>query len=448
MPPAGRADWQPAVAGLVIAHAAGAARGSAGRPASTFRESFVASLNVLWLIDHVCYDGNLHGGGRLFMNLAPAFDPGEVRIFPYFLRASPEVLQVFETAPLPVTNLAKGKYDLTTLWTLYRLCTRQRIDVLHLFCYASATFGRMVGTALRIPTVIHDFDTQIYFPYPLYLKTLDRILAGTTGHALAASPMCRDYMRDQRRVPGDRISIMPHAIPASRLRAAARLDRAAARASLGWQAEPVVFAAVTKLGPDRGNEALLRAFGAIAAARRDARLVIVHKPTYYHYIPEEYRGVPGIHDPSRMVRDLERLIADLGIAEQVDLIESLDQPDLYFAAADVLVAPFLHQRFSSVHLLEGFAHGRPAIATDLGEQRELIRDGQQGLLVPPGDEAALAQAMLRLAADEALRESMGRAAVALARRCCVAESARHLTSLYRSLAAGRAVEPVAAQGRA
>ena len=48
----------------------------------------MAPINVLWLIDHVCYDGSLHGGGRLFMNLAPMFDPAEVKIFPYFLRAN------------------------------------------------------------------------------------------------------------------------------------------------------------------------------------------------------------------------------------------------------------------------------------------------------------------------------------------------------------------------
>jgi len=101
-----------------------------------------------------------------------------------------------------------------------------------------------------------------------------------------------------------------------------------------------------------------------------------------------------------------------------------------------------------VHLLEGFAHGRPAIATELGEQRELMRDGRHGLLVPPGDEAALAGAMLRMAADGSLREAMGQAAAALAQRCSVSENARQLTSLYQALAAGRTAEPVAVQGRA
>lgn len=408
----------------------------------------MARLNVLWLIDHVCYDGSLHGGGRLYMNLPPAFDRAEVQIFPYFLRASDEVQRVFSTAALPITTLAKGKYDLTTLVTLYRLCRRHDIDVMHLFCYASSTFGRIVGAVLGVPTIIHDFDTQIYFPYPLYLKVLDRVLAPATGHALAASPMCRDYMRDQRRVRADRITILPHAIPPGRFEAAARLDRASARSTLGWDPAHVVFATVTKLGPDRGNEYLLRAFARVAAERPSVRLVIVYKPTYYHYVPEEYRAIPWIHDTAQMMLELQRLAAELQIANRVEFIESLDKPDLYYAAADVLVAPFLHERFSSVQLLEGFAYGRPAIATNLGEQRQLMSDGKHGLLVPPGDESALAAAMERLARDDAARATMGERTAALARDCSVVEIARRLTGLYRTLAAGRATLGVPVEGRA
>ena len=45
-------------------------------------------LNVLWAIDHVCYDGSLHGGGRLYWNVLPHFDPERVRVVPCLLRAS------------------------------------------------------------------------------------------------------------------------------------------------------------------------------------------------------------------------------------------------------------------------------------------------------------------------------------------------------------------------
>ncbi|HVP27678.1 MAG TPA: glycosyltransferase family 4 protein [Myxococcota bacterium] len=392
-------------------------------------------LNVLWLIDHVCWDGSLHGGGRLFYNLLPEFDPARVRPFPYFLRASDEVRRVFADAPVKVTVLDKGKYDPTAALDVARLCRRHAIDVMHLFCYASSTFGRLAGATLGIPTVIHDFDTQIYFPYPLYLKLADRLLAPTTGRAIAASPLCRRYMRDVRRIPSDRIELMPHAVPEEKFAPAG--SREEARAELGFERDAVVFCAVTKLGPDRGNETLLRAFARLHAERPSTRLVIVYKPTYYHRVPEEYAGIAWIRDTAYMREEIRKLAVELGVGGAVELVESLDQPDLYLRASDVCVVPFEDERFSSVHLLESCARGLPAIATDLGEQREMIVHERSGLLVPPGDEAALAAAMRRLADDSALRARLGAGAAARAREFRVGAVAERLADLYASLAAGR-----------
>lgn len=403
-------------------------------------------LNVLWLIDHVCWDGSLHGGGRLFYNLLPAFDPNRVVAFPYFLRASDEVRRVFASAPVPVTVLDKGRYDPTTLSALLRICRRHSIDVMHLFCYASSTFGRTAGTMLRIPTVIHDFDTQIYFPYPLYLRVADRLLASGTGRAIAASPMCRAYMRDVRRVPADRIELMAHAVPDEKFTASQTRDEA--RTALGWDPGVTVFCAVTKLGPDRGNETLLRAFARLRETHPLARLVIVYKPTYYHRVPKSYATIPWIHDTAAMREQIQKLAEELGITRSVLLVESLDHPDSYVTASDVVIVPFEDERFSSVHLLESCARGRPAIATDLGEQRELVEHEISGLLVPPRDEAALAAAMARLMEDASLRARLGEGAAARAREFRVGSVASRLADLYERLVADRGHAPPRARGAA
>jgi len=390
-------------------------------------------LNILWLIDHVCYDGSLHGGGRLYYNLLPKFNPEKVKVFPYFLRASPEVRSVFKNAPVPVSVLDKGKYDVTTFPTLLGLCRRHQIDVMHLFCYASSTFGRAVGRFAKIPTVIHDFDTQIYFPYPIYLKILDRLLAPKTGRAIAASPLCRKYMNEVRRIPKDRIEIMHHALPEARLEAAQRHVKSDIRASLGWSHNSVVFCAATKLGPDRGNKTLLKAFARVAAGRPEACLVVVYKPTYYHRVPKEYEHIKGIRDADYMRKEIDELIADLEISPFVQLVESLDDPEQYFAASDVSIAPFRHVRFSSVNIVEGLAFGCPIIGTNIGEQREVVDHEVNGLLVPPGDVDALAEAMIRLIDNPSERDRMSKAARRSARRFSVGATAERLEEMYETL---------------
>jgi glycosyltransferase involved in cell wall biosynthesis len=333
------------------------------------------------------------------MTLLPRFDPQQVQIFPYFLRVSPEVEAVFANAEVPVPALQKAKYDPTTLLTIDRLCREHRIDVMHLFCYAASTFGRIVGALRGIPTVIHDFDTQVYFGYPQYLRLADRLLAGRTGRGFAASSFCRDYMEDTRRIPADRLEVLFHVIPERQLELARTLDRAQARARLGWDPDRFVFCAVTKLGPDRGNETLIRAFAEVHQAVPRARLAIVHKPTLYHRIPEEYQDHVWIRQPDRMRTDLLDLIAETGCGEAVELIESEDAPELYYAACDVMVAPFENVRFSSVNLIEAMAYGRPHVVTSLGEPGEIASTWRTGPIVPPGDVDALAKAMLEIERD-------------------------------------------------
>jgi glycosyltransferase involved in cell wall biosynthesis len=381
----------------------------------------MAPLNVLWVIDHVTYDRSLHGGGRLFVHLPAAFDTKRVRIFPYVRRASAAARRVLAGATVPVTVLGEGKYNPATALTVLRLQRRHHIDVLHLFCYAASTLGRLAGWLTGTPTVIHDFDRQAAAPYPGWLGLLDRLLAPVTAHALAPSPMCRDYLRNARGVPADRIDLLPYAIPADRFAAAARLRRNSARAALGWTPNQTVFTTVTKLGPGRGLDRLLHAFERVGSLRRQTRLVVVY---------------PGDDPLSAAARPaLDALIARLKLTARVDLVPSLAHLDYYYAASDALVAPFDDERCSPVYLLEGFAHGRPAVASALGEPGTVMEDGRHGFLVPPDDRVALVAALLQLADDHLGREVMGQAAAALAQRYSARASARRLTDLYQRLVA-------------
>lgn len=370
------------------------------------------------------------------MNLVPRFDPSRVRIHPYFLRAAPEVEDVFARAGHPVRNLDLGKYDPWSPFVIERLCRKHDVDVMHLFCYAASTLGRVVGALRGIPTIVQDFETSTYFSYPLYLKMLDRLLAPRTARAFAASALCRDYMRDVRQIPRDRVELFYHAIPDSLLQAARSSDRAAMRRQIGVSGDGLVISAITKLGPDRGNETLLRAFAEVHEHRPDARLFIVYKPTLYHRIPGEYAALEWIRDPAEMLARVKRIIDELDIDSAVTLVEALERPEPYYAASDMLIAPFETARFSSVNLIEGMAFGLPHVVTHLGEPAELVDRYHAGLKVPPNDVPALATAIERLAGDHALREELSRnAARAAAADLTAAAAVERFSQLYASLRA-------------
>jgi glycosyltransferase involved in cell wall biosynthesis len=139
---------------------------------------------------------------------------------------------------------------------------------------------------------------------------------------------------------------------------------------------------------------------------------------------------------------IEFRAADLGIADRVRVIDSVDDddmPDLYRLADVVVSVPASDG--GPVSLLEALAVGRPIVATDLPPVREWLGELDPEALVPVGDAQATATAvealLRRTAADRAARAERGRAAVI--ERADYARSMTRMQTLYRELAAGRAI---------
>ncbi len=396
-------------------------------------------LNVLWLIDHVCFDGSLHAGGRLYMNVFPRVDPARVRIHPYFLNASDAVVRTFEAAKHPVINLAWSKYDVLAPFKVDALVRRHAVDVMHLFCFGAAAFGRVASLWNRVPAVIHEFDTPTYGPYPAAFKIADRLLAGRTGYALAASTHCREFVHEQRYVPREKIDVLYHAVPPDRFETARTLTRAAARAELGWGADKFVFLCVTKLGPDRGNETLLDAFAEVHRQMPNAHLCIVYRPTLYHRVSTKYQHIPWVSDPVAMRKRVDDQIAQLGLQSAVSIVEmeAPERHEPYFAASDLLVAPFESEQFSSVNLIEAMVFGRPHLVTDLGEPADIANRWGAGVKVPVKNAAAMADGMLNLARNGALLEALSQKARTAAIDFGVDAVADRLSRLYEGLAEGK-----------
>ena len=155
---------------------------------------------------------------------------------------------------------------------------------------------------------------------------------------------------------------------------------------------------VGSLKPWHGIEVLADAFRVLAEDPRFGLLVVGDGPRadvvddLAHELPGRVtfvRGVPQSEIPAQM------------------------------RAMDVAVVPYPPQEpfyFSPLKVFEYMATGRAVVASRIGQLDELVRDGDTGLLVPPGDVRALARAVRRLADDDGLRASLGANAAAEARR--------------------------------
>ncbi|TLM89870.1 MAG: glycosyltransferase family 4 protein [Actinobacteria bacterium] len=110
-------------------------------------------------------------------------------------------------------------------------------------------------------------------------------------------------------------------------------------------------------------------------------------------------------------------------------------------SADLLVLPSDAEGLP-VSLVEAMACGLPCLATRVGGVPEAVADGETGLLIPPGDADRLREALLRLLADPALRESMGRQArLRVQEKYSLEQMALRTRALYLNVLRGGGIHP-------
>jgi phosphatidylinositol alpha-mannosyltransferase len=144
-----------------------------------------------------------------------------------------------------------------------------------------------------------------------------------------------------------------------------------------------------RLDPQKRFPVAVRALGRLAEGREDLALVVA--------------GDGGDRDALDLLPAPARArVAMLGTVPNDDLPP-------YLAGADVFVAPALGQESFGIALVEAMAAGVPVVASDIPGYREVVRDGVDGLLVPPRDPGALAAAMARVLDDPELASTLARA---------------------------------------
>ncbi len=205
---------------------------------------------------------------------------------------------------------------------------------------------------------------------PRLLRRLRDRTVRRAAHVVCPSEFLRDLAITWGAAP-QRVSVVPNAIP---VRPEPR-DRLELRRSFGIDGDTVAFAG--RFGPQKALDVL------VAAVERVDGVALL---------------LAGEGDPPRHGANV-RLLGPLDRERVLDL----------FAAADVAALSSSWENFPHT-LVEALAAGTPVIATDVGGVSEIVQDGVNGLLVPPGDVDALAAAIRRYFADDALRERLAAAA--------------------------------------
>ncbi len=244
---------------------------------------------------------------------------------------------------------------------------------------------------------------------PAYQAWADRWLAPLTDRAIAVSGSTRDFLVRERFVPAARVRLIWNGAPLDEFAPVPRERALAVRRALGISDDALVVGAVGRLSDQKGHRYLVDAAARILDERPEVRFLVAG-------------------DGDRM-DSLKTQARDLGIAEQVVFAgHRTDIPDV-LGAIDVLAISSLYEG-TPLALFEAMAAGKAIISTAVDGCREVLSDGETGLLVPPGDAAALAEGLLKALRAPSLRASLSGKARAASRRYDVRACVEQMEALY------------------
>jgi len=368
-------------------------------------------LTVLWLIKGL----GAGGAERLLVEQARHRDPQVVEpAVAYLLPGKSDLAACLDAAGCrPVRCLGAGSsWDPRWVVRLRRMLRSDHFDLIHIHSPLVAVGARLAVRSLprscrpRIVVTEHN----VWASHAPLTRTADRLTAGRTELHLAVSEAVQDSLPPAIRA---RSRVVRYGIDTAAVRA--RAARSEARAALGVGDDEILIGTVANLRATKGYPDLLAA----------ARTVVDRVPTA--------RFVAVGRGP--LEAELREQSARLGLGDRFVFLGFRPDAVRVMSAFDIFCLASHHEGLP-VALMEALALGVPAVATRVGGVAELVTDGIDAVLVPPGEPSLLADALVALAQDPARRAALANAATERAEALDATAAVREIEAVYRE-AVGR-----------
>jgi len=295
-------------------------------------------------------------------------------------------------------------------WRLARFIRRRGIRLVHTFDYPLAVFALPLAKMFTeaVPVSSQRSHRDLIPPrYRRLVRMTDRLASAVVVNC----EFVRRHLEQDEDVPAARIRLCHNGIDLEKFS-----ERDAPRPE-ALPADALVIGVVCALRPEKGLEDLLEAFRRVRGAGAIKLVIVGSGP---------------------MREKLELLGRELGISADCVFVPATDEVVAWLRAIDLFVLPSRSEAFSN-SLMEAMACGCCAVASDVGGNPELIRNGETGMLFPAGDAGALAAVVELLIGNASLRRRLGAAGMQWIRgNFSIRASAQRMGEIYAELIERRA----------
>lgn len=311
--------------------------------------------------------------------------------------------------------------DLVSFLKIYSIIRRGRYDIIHTHSSKAGVIGRLAAFLAGKKAVVHTIHGLPFHPYQgrclnaVYVL-LEKLCALFTAKIITVCDAMRDKAVLAGVAPAEKFTTVYSGMALEQFMPAEQKSPALMK-KLGLRLDDAVVGKIARLFPLKGHEYFVSAAVKIAAQFPNAKFLLVGD---------------GI-----LMESIRTMCRRAGLEEKfvfAGLVPRSEVPS-YIAVMDVVVHTSLREGLARV-LPQALASGKPAVSFDIDGAREVVRDGETGLLAPPGDSEKAAEAVLRLLDDPERARRMGAAGRELVMSMFGERKMVHdINGVYRSLAA-------------
>jgi glycosyltransferase involved in cell wall biosynthesis len=298
------------------------------------------------------------------------------------------------------------------LWRLRRLVRTRKIDLIHVHSPYAAIGARLIAPGRSAPRLVYT-EHNVWSRYRTATYWGNALTYPRNDHVFAVS----DSVRDSIRYPSllgalhmPPVETLYHGLDPAQVSTWTGPD--GLRREMGIPEGAPVVVNVANFKPHKGHIELIRAVVEVRRAVPDVRFVLV--------------GVGPLEAGAR--EEAKRL----GVADTVTFAGFREDVPRIVSSGDVFTLASRHEGLS-IALMEAMALGRPVVVTRAGGLPEIVTDGVDGLLVPPGDVQELARGLITVLRDAPMRERLGRAARERASRFDIRRTVARVEQVYEEV---------------
>lgn len=303
-----------------------------------------------------------------------------------------------------------GSFNVSLLHKLWKLIKIRKFDIVHTHMYHANLYGRLAAWLARVPVIFASIH-NIYRRKKLHRMFINYLLSKITNKIFVGTQTVFEDVRRFDRVPEEKIEILPYGIDANSF--IIKYDMNTVREKLGFSGDDFIIGNVARLEEAKGQKYLIEAVHILRRRGLNLKCLIIGSGS--------------------LETVLKNLTITLGIEADILFLGTRQDLSELLSAMDIFVFPSLWEGLP-LALLSAMAAALPVITTHAGGVKDIIVDGENGIVVPPSDSLAIADAIERISKDVRMQKTLSRNAFRDVIRChSAAAMTKRLEKIYTSI---------------